>query len=239
MKGILLLLLLFVACFSAVDGQQKTPEDSKNQNTTARELGSAKYVDPHNTDSKTDLTRVEPSDDDKTAGAPNPNAWYQVPDRKTRVRRYVKSVVGPVSLLKYAASAGITTARKTPSEWGSGWEGYGRRFANTMGKSAIRKTTMYALDEALKVDSTFYPSRNRSAGARLRNALFSPFTARDRRGRRVAGIPRVVGSVAAGVIPSEVWYPKRFNYTHGLKGAAISMGFNATFNIFREFIWKK
>jgi hypothetical protein len=170
---------------------------------------------------------------------PNPNSWYKVPTPRQRFLRYVNGVVGPLALAKYAGSAGITSWRKTPSEWGDNWAGFGRRYANVLAKSAISRTTTYALDEALKVDSSFYYSQNRSVSARLRNSIFSPFTARDRSGRRVAGIPRLAGLFASNVISSQFWYPKRFDYVHGLKGVPISLAFNAGFNIFKEFVLKK
>ncbi len=239
MRLYLLVLVMLVAFAATVSGQEASTDvsgatvdrSSESQGVVERNVP----VDVAPPDASTVATEKDDSDGNKQDTS---NAWYKPPTQKVRLKSYVNGVIGPVALVKYAATAGLTTARNTPSEWGPGWEGYGRRFANTLGKSAIRRTTMYALDETLKIDSKFYPSRDRKPVARLRNAIFSPFTARNREGERVAGIPRIAGSIAAGVIASEVWYPKRFNYVHGLKGAAIALAFNATFNIFREFIWK-
>lgn len=164
---------------------------------------------------------------------------YVRPNKKERFNRYVNSVVGPFALAKYTATAGITTWRNTPNEWGDKWDGFGRRFASNLGKSAIKNTTTYALDEALKVDSRFYRSRNRSVSARLRNSVFSVVTARDTKGKRVIGVPRIAGSFLSGVVASEAWYPSRYNYTHGLKSGVISLGFTVGFNAIREFAWKK
>lgn len=164
---------------------------------------------------------------------------YVRPDADKRFRNYVNDVVGPFALARYFATAGITTWRNTPKEWGYQWGGFGHRVASEFGKSAIKNTAMYGLDEALKVDSRFYRSKNRSVGARFRNALISPVTARKPNGKRVVGIPRIAGSVASTVIASEVWYPSRYDYKHGLKGGAITLGFDAVVNVIKEFVFKK
>lgn len=166
-------------------------------------------------------------------------SWYVRPDKDKRLKRYVNGVVGPFALAKYAATAGITTWRNTPKEWGDKWDGFGHRFVSNLGKSAIKNTTIYGLDEALKVDSRFYRSRNRSVASRLRNSIFSPVTARNRKGERVIGIPRITASFASSVIASETWYPSRYNYRHGLKSGITSLGFNVGFNLIKEFVWKK
>lgn len=163
---------------------------------------------------------------------------YVPPTKSSRFRHYLNDAVGPFALMTEAASAGVTTARNAPKEWGGKWEGFGRRFASNMGKNVIKQTTAYALDEALKVDSRFYRSRDRSVAARLRNAVFSSVTARNRKGKRVIGIPKITGSVLANVTAAEVWYPGRYNYVHGLKGGAIGLGLDVGLNIIKEFVWK-
>ncbi len=164
---------------------------------------------------------------------------YVFPDAKRRAKNYLISIAGPVALVQYVATPALLTARNSPSEWGGKWDGYGKRVGNVVGKNLIRHTTTYALDEALKVDSKFYRSKDRSVSARLRNSVYSALTARNRNGKRVIGIPRIAGSLLSEVVSSEVWYPRRYDYVHGLKGGAIMVGINAGFNLFREFIYKK
>lgn len=164
---------------------------------------------------------------------------YVRPDAKRRMKNYVNSVVGTVALVQYLASPALLTARNSPKEWGGKWDGFGKRIASTAGKSFVSNTTTYALDELLRLDSNFYRSQDRSVKARLSNAALSTFTARKTDGKRVVGIPRIAGSFLSEVVSSVTWYPPRYNYVHGLKGGAISLGINTGFNLFREFIWKK
>jgi hypothetical protein len=167
-----------------------------------------------------------------------PSADYVRPDGKTRAKRYVNSMFGPESLAKAVGTAGISTWRNSPEEWGPGWEGFGKRFASNVGKGIIKNSMMYGMDEAFKLDSHYYRSEKRDAGSKIKNAVISPFTARKANGKRVFGFPRIAGTYASNIIASETWYPNR-DYKDGLRSGTISLGFNVAFNIFKEFVWKK
>lgn len=164
---------------------------------------------------------------------------YTRPDAETRRKRFINSMVGPFAIGRRVASAGYSTWRNSPEEWGPTWEGFGRRVASGFGKSAIKQTTKFGLDEALKYDSHFYRSKSKDTGARIRNAIISPVTARDKNGKRVVGVPNLVGTYASSIIAYEAWYPDRYNWKHGVRSGTISLGFNAAFNLVKEFIWKK
>jgi hypothetical protein len=185
------------------------------------------------------VSAQQPKDDSKTkTAATTTTNGYVRPDRKKRQKDFIKSVFGPLTLARQVAGAGFSTWRNSPEEWGGKWEGFGRRVASNFGRNAIRQTTVYALDESFKLDSKFYRSQNRSFGAKVKNALISPFTARTASGKRVFGFPRVVGTYTASVIAAETWFPPRFNYKNGLRSGTISLGLNAAFNLFKEFIKK-
>lgn len=174
-----------------------------------------------------------------SAAVPAQDSSYVRPDSKARFRRYVNSMFGPMALGKTVLSAGWATWRNSPEEWGDNWEGFGRRLASSAGKNVIKQTTRYGLEEALKYDSRYYRSEKRDFGSRLGNALISPVTARNERGKRVVGIPRIVGTYTSSVVAAEVWYPSRYNYKDGLKNGTVSLGMNAAFNVIKEFVWKK
>lgn len=164
--------------------------------------------------------------------------WYVRPDAKTRFKRYVSGMFGPVAIGKTIVSAGYSTWRNSPEEWGDRWEGFGRRFASGMGKNIVKNTVSYGLDETFKLDSHYYRSQRKSVGAKIKNSLISPVTARDKNGKRVFGFPRIVGTYTAAIVAAETWYPARYSYKDGLKSGTISLGLNAAFNLVKEFIWK-
>ena len=187
------------------------------------------------------------SDKNQNSGVPAPTtpattnatSAYVRPDAATRRKRYINSLIGPVNLGRMVFRAGISTWSNSPEEWGTKWEGFGRRVASGFGKNAIKQTTEYGLDEALKLDSHFYLSKSKSTGARIRNALLSPVTARNRTGKRVIGVPNLVGTYTAGIISYETWYPSRYDWKDGVRNGTFSLGLAAGFNLFKEFIWKK
>lgn len=168
-----------------------------------------------------------------------PAKTYTRPDSKTRFNRYAKSIFGPMALGKNVVSAGYSTWRNSPEEWGPTWEGFGRRFASGLGKNAIKQTTIYSLGEAFKLDSGFYRSTKKGVGGRLGDAFSSTFVARKPDGKKVFGFPRVAGTYTASIIAAETWYPKRFTFKDGLKNGTISLGLNAAFNVVKEFFLKK
>jgi hypothetical protein len=164
---------------------------------------------------------------------------YKRPDSKTRFKRYVNGMFGPVALGKTVVSAGYGTWRNSPEEWGDKWEGFGRRVASSLGKSVIKQTTTYGLDEAFKLDSHYYRSEKKDFGSKLSNALLSTVTARNAKGKKVFGFPRIAGTYTSSIIAAEVWYPARYDWKDGVKSGTVSLGLNAAFNVFKEFVWKK
>lgn len=170
---------------------------------------------------------------------PPPPAAYVRPSAEKRFKRYLNNTFGPFALAGNAISAGISTATNEPEEWGKKWEGFGRRFASDLGRSVIEETTTYGLDEALKLDSGFYRSQKRDAGSRIKNALLSTVTARKPNGKRTIGVPRIAGIYTGAIVAAEAWFPSRFDYKDGLRNGTISLGANAAFNLFREFVLKK
>lgn len=221
MKSILLagMLLLIAGVFAVAQEPVPKPDTVVKDNTTEREDRS---------------DAVEP---DKPANVGQND--YVRPDSKTRTKRYIKSLVGPMTLGRRIASTGYSTWQNSPEEWGPHWDGFGRRFASSMGKGAIKQTTTYALDEALKLDSHYYRSRKKDFRSKVTNALLSPVTARDQNGKRVIGIPRLAGTYAAGIIAAETWYPERYNWKNGVRSGTTSLAMTAAFNLFKEFVWKE
>ncbi|MBK6723155.1 MAG: hypothetical protein IPG58_07705 [Acidobacteria bacterium] len=164
---------------------------------------------------------------------------YVRPNAEKRFKRYVSDTVGPQAWIGIVSGAAISTASNSPEEWGRSGEGFGRRVASNLGRNVVRNTVMYGLDEALKLDSSYYRSPNRDVGSRIRNALISPVTARKANGKRTVGIPRIVGTYTADVVARQFWYPARYDWKDGMKRGGISLGVNAAFNLVREFIFKK
>ena len=174
-----------------------------------------------------------------TTPDPNSSNWYTRPAAKKRFNKYILSMVGPAALATDVVTAGYSTWRNSPREWGDRWEGFGRRFASNFGTGVIKETAIYTMDEAFKIDSSYYRSRKKDVGSKLNNALLSTVTARNRNGKRVIGAPRIVGTYLSSGLARELWYPGRYSFKDGFESGSVSLGLNAAFNLVKEFLWKK
>jgi hypothetical protein len=228
MKSISIFVFLFLTAFSSVFAQQT----AQTGNLSVKKIFSA----PTTTFDEKTVSKSSATEEPQPAQT---STTYTRPNSEKRFKRYVNNVIGPFTLLGIAASAGIQTATNEPEEWGKKAEGFGRRVASNFGRTVIRETAIYGLDESLKFDSGFYRSQKRDVGSRVKNALLSTVTARKSNGKRVVGIPRLVGTYTASIVAAETWYPARYNYKDGLQSGTIALGINAAFNLFKEFIFNK
>lgn len=176
---------------------------------------------------------VEPG---QTAPQQTTNNPFVFPTKRERFNRYVKSTVGPFSLLHVAISAGINQWRDNPEEWEQGASGYGKRFASGFGKSAIQQTVIYGLDSALGLDTGFKRSQRKGFFPRLKDALAANVTSRTRTGKRVISVPKLAGVYTSAIISHEAWYPPRYNFKDGLRSGTKSLLTGFGLNVVREFI---
>jgi len=166
---------------------------------------------------------------------PAPVTTYVRPDKHDRTMHYLKSMFGPFALGKRVVTSGIATWDNSPEEWGTHWDGFGKRFASNTGKSVIGNTTQFALEEAFKLDSRYYRSSG-GFGSKIKNAVVSPFAARNEHGRKVLGFPHIAGTYVAHVTASETWYPGNETWKTGLRRGTVSLGTDILFNFIKEFI---
>jgi len=164
---------------------------------------------------------------------------YVFPDSSKRFHRYVKATIDPLSLLKTAASAGVSQWDSDPLEWGQGMKGYGKRLASNFGGNVIRQTVTYGLSEALHLDTGFERSNRHGFWPRLKDALAQNVTSRTRSGKRIISPPIFAGAYAGSIIPSETWYPSRYSYKDGLRSGSYSLAAGFALNAIREFIFNR
>lgn len=173
-----------------------------------------------------------------TSSAQPTNNEYEFPSSRERFKRYLSSTVGPTSLLRTGASAGIGQWNDSPQEWGQGMEGYGKRFASGLGRNAIQQTVTYGLDEALGLDSGFVKSKREGFFPRMKDALLQNVTSRTKSGQRVVSVPRFAGAYTGGIVATETWYPERYSYKDGLRLGTTSLLAGFGINLMREFVFK-
>lgn len=180
-------------------------------------------------------------DDRKQPNSQDPaqtqNKSFVFPTSGHRFKRYVKSTVGPFSLLRNAAAAGIDQWSDSPEEWEQGASGLGKRFGSNFGRNAIRQTVTYGVSEALRQDTGFERSKRKGFWPRFSDALVQNVTSRTRSGKRVPSAPIFAGAYASSFIAVEAWYPERYSYKDALRSGTYSLATGFAINVVREFVY--
>lgn len=168
---------------------------------------------------------------------PQPSAYVR-PSEKTKLHNYLFDAFGPYPILGAAVAAGINQSSNSPPEWMQGGEGYGKRFGSNFGIAAISTTTRYALAEALREDTLYYPCECKGFAPRLGHALISTLTARTGAdGHRVFSVPALVAPYAGTLTAVYAWYPDRYNGMDAFRmGNYVMLGY-AGVNVAMEFLF--
>ncbi|HXQ71063.1 MAG TPA: hypothetical protein VN844_11275 [Pyrinomonadaceae bacterium] len=195
---------------------------------------SAFSQDTTSTTQQTTTTTSQTTQPQATQSTTTPD--YVFPSHDERFKRYLKSTVGPFSLVRTGVSAGLNQWHDSPEEWGQGMKGYGKRYASGLGRNAIQQTVTYGLDEAFHLDTGFQRSKREGFGARLKDALLQNVTSRTRSGKRVISAPRFVGVYTGALVAHETWYPERYSYKDGLRSGSMTLLTGFGINLFREFV---
>ena len=152
-----------------------------------------------------------------------------------RLRLYLTTTYGPLSIVHSAAAAGISQWRDAPKEWKQGAEAYGDRFGNSYARHLIRGTLEYGASAILREDNRYVPSLDTGFWKRTRHAVASTFVARNDAGHEHFAYSRFGSALGAAFI-SRTWQPPSRNgagnvvYSFG-----ITMANGIGWNIFREF----
>lgn len=135
---------------------------------------------------------------------------YVRPDFHQRFRDDLQGTFGLARTSTIVFGAAISHADSVPPEWGQGWGAYGERLASHFGSSVVEGTTNFALGEALRLDTKYYPCTCKGIWPRIRHALISSVTARaGGDGHRVFS-PPAIASPYAGAFATLAWYPARY-----------------------------
>jgi len=143
--------------------------------------------------------------------------------------------VGPLALLGDAAYAGILQGIGTPTEWGQGGSGYGKRLGSTMACSGMRGALAFGLDSALHEDPRYFRSAGGSFRHRVGHAFRGIILTRTDHGTETFSVWRF-GSAYGAAYVSNQWYPGRLNTVAlGFAQGSLQIGFDLVRNLASEF----
>ncbi len=152
-----------------------------------------------------------------------------------------KSLTDPTRFVSAAVVAGIQQARNDFSGFGSGADGYAKRYAAVYGTAFTASMVSNALLPTLfKQDPRYFYRGTGSTASRVAYALSRAVVRKADSGRWQPDYSRVVGSFASGAL-SNLYYPEEDRRSARLtfENAAIGIGGAAVGNLFQEFLFKK
>jgi hypothetical protein len=153
-----------------------------------------------------------------------------------RVKWWLRATVGPTSMVDGVIVAGLETGLKHPPEWGSGWDGFGKRYALRTSGIALSNAIEGSVGAAWGEDPRYFRVGQQGAfGSRIGHIVASTFTDRFRDGGYRPAVARFIAIPSSNVI-SNTWRPAGDN-SGGNIGIRIGLGFAGKMgsNAFKEF----
>lgn len=152
-----------------------------------------------------------------------------------KVDLWKRRTFGPSALANRAIMSGWSQWRDHPEEWGQGMEGYGKRFANRMGRLAVRNTIMLGADVAFKTDPRYDLCDCDGVWRRVGHAAKRVLVARSDYGGETVNVSRIAGAYVTPWITYE-WYPQRMDTTQRkLMSGTSYLAWRAAGNVMKEF----
>jgi hypothetical protein len=133
------------------------------------------------------------------------------------------NTVGPVSLVAGTVASGWSTLIDVPPEYGTHWDGFGKRYGLRLTGIATSNTMEAGLGALWGEDPRYPRAQDKSFGARVRNVVKYTFLARNDYGETVPAYARYAG-IAGGNFLSNTWRPNSEDTTGHTIGR-IGLGF--------------
>ncbi len=131
--------------------------------------------------------------------------------------------------------AGFGQASNTPYSWGGGMEGFAKRYASNFAGNLSRQAFAYVLEEGLRQDPRYFPSRDPGFKLRVTNSVKQVFVTQTDSGHASFAYARIGSAFAAGQFVN-VWQPASTGSVgDGLKRGVFSLGGDLAFNLMQEF----
>jgi hypothetical protein len=149
---------------------------------------------------------------------------------------YKHQLLGPLTLARTAAAAGINQLRNVPSEWGQGAAGYAKRFASSYGTHIVNSTIHYGVSTVRHEEMSYRPSGLDGVGPRTLYALESTvITHKTDTGKPTVAAGEISGAMGAGAI-SRAWQPAAAKtVAKAFASGGIMLGADAGMHVVREF----
>jgi hypothetical protein len=164
---------------------------------------------------------------------------YVFPTRREMNRYWIGSTIGPRAPIGAALRASWTTwISDSPREWGSGPEGWAKRFGVGLLDNGMNQSALVLMSLATHQDPKYYRCDCTGFWPRTKHAIILAFDSRKPNGDYVLSAPKIISGFVGPMVTRNTIYPARYNSgdaaISGLTYLAGSMGWNWV----KEFIWK-
>ncbi len=170
-----------------------------------------------------------------TSFTPNPAPL----DTRQKLSLAFRATTDPVTFLTVGLVASGEQLRNTFPEYGSGPEGYAKRYGADYADGVVGTMIGYAILPSLfRQDPRYFYMGTGTVKARTRHALLSAVLARHDTGRWEPNYSHILGNAAAGAISTTYHPASNSAGSLALDNALIGVGGSAVVNLVREFVLK-
>jgi hypothetical protein len=147
-----------------------------------------------------------------------------------------QTLTTPGAYLKRMFTAGIDQARGVPSEWGGGFEGYGKRFASREGQFITANSLAALGNAAMRYEPRYDQCQCHGFWPRTRHAIVRNFLTYNSTETALRPQLGLYGGAFGGGLVSDAWKPKPRNVlAEGGRAVLGQAGYGALLNFFIEF----
>jgi len=151
-------------------------------------------------------------------------------------KKYLKQTFSPAAAGKAGLGAAVTQATNTPSEWGQGAAGFGKRLGSAFGKHLVARGIKYPVAKVFHEEFSYQRSDKTGFGPRLEHALVATvITRKTTNGKKTVAKGELAGAFGSGLV-SRLWQPASTRTVGlGFVSGGITLGVDAGGNVLREF----
>ena len=155
---------------------------------------------------------TKPSQSDMLVGTRVPrNLIWSPPTNQERLRVWWRGIAAsPGSYIRATITAGTNHLSNTPTDFGQGWDAFGKRYVNTFATYALQDTAAQGLAAIAHYEMRYIQCKCSDVKGRIAHAIAFNFVTFDKKGKTVFNWPSIVGGYAVGMLstsytPNQKW----------------------------------
>jgi len=153
-----------------------------------------------------------------------------------KFKLFVNDSTSPGTFAAAAFGAGIGQAENSPSGYGQGAEGFGKRFGASMARNASSEFFgTFLLASILREDPRFFPQVEPTLGGSVKYSLTRVVVTRSDDGRNVANWSGLLGPAMAEGLANVYWPEEERTAPKTLERYGLDLATRAGFNMFRNY----